>query len=202
MTIIIELLIETVDGAHPATTEGMRSRNAIAGGIAVLTALPLAIVSALVLGGGDQVVVHAFLGLGMILLFLATTDFRVPGAITWLGRAGMVGLGSIFLLQGLADAVQWPPLLAIAYGDPTLQLIEKVSAYPILLWFVGLLFSDSMGKTRIFGGVVLGSIIVSELYSLWLTLNGGSPDIMLRALYLPLFVWLALEGAKPRHGTN
>ena len=101
MTIIIESLIETVDGLSPATTGGRRSRNAIAGGIAVLAALPLAILSALAFGGGDQVVVHALLGLGMILLFLATADFRVSGGNHLAGSRGNGGAGLHLPAPGL-----------------------------------------------------------------------------------------------------
>jgi hypothetical protein len=180
-------------------TRVVRSRSAIAGGISVLAALPLAILCAVVFGGGDAVVVHVALGAGMVLMLLATNDFQMPAAITWIGRVGMAALGAIFLLQAAAEALQWPALLQLAYGDPTIQLIEKVSGYPILLWFAGLLLNDSRGKSQVFGGLVLAAIVASELYSLWLVLNGGAPDIMLRALYLPLFIWLALEGREPRY---
>jgi hypothetical protein len=199
VTTILESFFETTDAIGPSAAP-RRSWQAVASGASILMAPPLTILTALVFGGGDSVVTHALLGMGMIFLFLATADFAIPQAITWLGRAGMAGLGGIFLIQGVADAVQWAPLLTVAYGDPTIQLIEKVSAYPILVWFVGLLVWDSEGKSRIFGGLVLGSIVLSELYSLWLVLNDGSPDIILRAFYLGLFVWLAVEGLKRRPG--
>jgi hypothetical protein len=54
MAIIIESLIHTVDPHAPATSGSRRSRNAIAGGIAVLVALPLAILIWLVLEGASR----------------------------------------------------------------------------------------------------------------------------------------------------
>jgi hypothetical protein len=197
------MTITTEDFEDPLapTSRIPRSRAAIASGIAMLAALPLAIATALALGGGDGVVVHGILGLGMTFLLVATGDFRMPRAITWIGRLGIAALGTIFFLQGLADAVQWQPLSMIAY-DVIGQFIEKAAIYPVLLWFAGLLAYDSKGKSRLFGALVLGALLAAELYSLWTVLSGGSPDVLLRALYLLPFVWLLFEGTKRRFETH
>jgi hypothetical protein len=195
MTITIEHFEEPLAPASRIP----RSPAAIASGVIMLAALPFAILTALTFGGGDGVVVHVLFGFGMTFLLLATRDFRMPTAITWIGRAGIAGLGLIFFLQGLADAVPWPPIVTVAY-DVFGQVIERVSIYPILAWFAGLLAFDSAGKTKVMGALVLGLLVAVEIHSLVTMLMGGMPDILLRALYLLLFAWLALEGMKQRRG--
>lgn len=192
-----------VTDATTATTlrrqpRAMQSLRALLGSIAVLAALPLTILTSVVFGGGDGIVVHAALGTGMVLLAASVFDFRTPAIISWVGMAAMLLMGAIFLAQGVGEAVQSPALFAVVYGDPTIQAVEKLASYPIIIWCVGLLLVHSRGKSRILGAVSLIAIAAVEIYALWITSTGGELDIRFRFTYLLAFVWLAVEGGKSR----
>jgi hypothetical protein len=177
---------------------GVQSARALLGSLSVLAALPLAILTNTLFGGGELIVVHAALGLGMLLLAASVGDFRGPGYLSWIGASAMLVLGAIFLGQGIAEVVQSPPVFAIVYGDPILQAVERFAAYPILLWCASLLVTHSKGKSRVLGAAALLGIAAVEVYAFWVAQTGGTLDIAFRLAYLLAFVWLALEGAKPR----
>jgi hypothetical protein len=69
----------------------------------------------------------------------------------------------------------------------------------LILWLVGLLLSDSHGKTKLLGFVVMGPIVAVELLSYGFSLVGGSiydaAPVLKAAMLLP-FVWLPFESAK------
>lgn len=174
-----------------------RSPAAIVSGISILTALPLAIITQSALGHGGNAVVHVLLALGIASLIVASGDFRMPAGLRWIGRTAMIALGLIFLLQGIAEALQWPALLSVAYEVLPIQIIEKSSVYPILLWFSGLMIFASGGKKQVLGTAILSTIFAAELISLFVWLTGGVPDPSFRAFYLLPFGWLILEGSGP-----
>ena len=76
--------------------------------------------------------------------------------------------------------------------------LEKVLGYAFLLWCVAMLFRDSTGKTRAWALVVLVAIFFVEIYSIVMAYGGAEAPGVLKLFYLPLFIWLLLEGMKPR----
>jgi len=185
------------DTSNPAIRRSaLRSPTGLLSGIAVLSALPLAFLTVATFGAGDGITVHIALGVGMLLLFLSTFDFRASGWLASAGRAGMIVLGSIFLLQAAAEVAQSPELLGLAYRNSSIQWIEKLSAYTILIWFAGVWLVQPRSLNRTFGGLSLAAIFVSELYSLVAVLDGRSADSLLHALFLLLFAWLSIESGK------
>jgi len=66
----------------------------------------------------------------------------------------------------------------------------------LILWFVALLFGDSQGKTRLFGGAALTLAVGSELYRYGLLYLGAEPSGILKLTMLLPFVWLLLESKK------
>jgi hypothetical protein len=174
---------------------GMQSLRALLGSLSLLAALPLAFLTSVGLSGGETVVVHAAFGAGMLLLAAAAFDFGVPRIVGWIGMCATLVLGAIFLAQGVAELVQSPALFAIVYGDPTVQAVERLAAYPLLFWCIGVLLAHSRGRLRVVGAISIAAIAAAEAYSYWVVHAGGTPDIMLRLTYLLAFVWLALEGS-------
>jgi hypothetical protein len=76
--------------------------------------------------------------------------------------------------------------------------LEKVLGYAFLLWCVAMLFRDSTGRTKILGVVVLVTIFFIEIYSIVTAYVGGEAPGVLKLFYLPLFIWLLLEGIEQR----
>lgn len=175
----------------------MRSPRGLAATLILLLGVVLAIIVGAALGDGAENVIHLALAACFILLAFAVFDFRLP---TWfnLTACAVTGvLGAIFLLQGVSDLMQSPPLQHLAY-DVLGQRLEKLLGYAFLLWCAGLLLRESTGGTRILGAVVLVAILAVEIYSFAIAYLGGTASDALKLLYLPLFVWLMLESMKPR----
>ena len=99
--------LDTVQTFRPSA---MRSPTGLLSGIAVLSAIPLAMATSIAFGAGDGITVHIVLALGMLLLFLSSFDFRMSRSLALIGRTGMIVLGSIFLLQAAAEVVRSPEL--------------------------------------------------------------------------------------------
>lgn len=172
----------------------MRSIRGLVAAVIVLLTVPVAIGVALATGGGAEPIIHFGIGAGMLLLAVAAFDFGLPRWIAWYGAATAGAFGGIFVLQGIADAIGEPNLWHFAFmvlGQQPERLLPEL----IVAWFVALLVLGSQGRTRIFGTIVIGTLIAAEVVTL-----GGSvvgidvPDIKLRWL-LP-FVWFAFESAK------
>ena len=180
----------------------IQSPPALLGSLSVLAALPLAILTNTMFGDGELIVVHAALGVGMVFLAASVGDFRGPVALRWIGATALLVLGAIFLAQGVAEIIQSPQVFAIVYGDPTIQAVEKLSSYPIILWCLGLVITHSRGKTRSLGMLSLGAIALVEIYAFWIASTGGVLDITFRLTYLLAFAWLAVEAVKPRDPRN
>jgi hypothetical protein len=174
----------------------MRSPRAFAAGLILLLGVPLALATAAVFGDGAEDVLHLALAASFFLFAFAVFDFTMPARIKWAAAAAMVALAAIFLLQGVSDLAQSPPLQQLAYGVLG-QRLEKLLGYAFLLWCAAMLLVDSEGKTKNLGAVALVAIIGVEIYSFAVAYGGGQPPDALKLLYLPLFLWLLLEGMKP-----
>lgn len=152
---------------------------------------------ALVFGDSAENVIHIALGASFLLLSFAVFDFRLPTWINWTACITTGILAVIFLLQGASDLMHSAPLQHLAY-DVLGQRLEKILGYAFLLWCVAMLVGDSTGKTKVLGVVVLAAILLIEIYSIVTTYGGGEAPGFLKLFYLPLFVWLLLEGMKSR----
>jgi len=139
--------------------------------------------------------IHFFLAAGTLLLAFAVFDFKLPKWMNWIGCAGALALGTIFLLQAVALLIPNESLNYVAY--------EMLGQWPegwlpdvVILWFVGMLVFDSQGKSRIFGIVALSIVVCFELYSHILRFGGTSDTGSLKLLMLLPFVWLLFESTK------
>ena len=172
----------------------MRSIRGLAAAIIVLLTVPVAIGVALATGGGAEPIIHFGFGAGLLLLALAAVDFGLPGWVAWYGAASAGAFGGMFVLQGVADAIGEPTLWHFAFyvlGQQPERLLPDL----IVAWFVALLVLGSQGRTRIFGTIVMGTLIAAEIVTISGTVLGlDAMDIKLRWL-LP-FVWLLFESAK------
>ena len=130
----------------------------------------------------------------MLLLAVAAFDFGLPRWIAWYGAATAGAFGAIFVLQGIADAIGEPNLWHFAFSVLG-QQPERLLPELIVAWFIALLVLGSQGRTRIFGAIVLGTLIAAEVITIGGPVFGADvADIKLRWL-LP-FVWLLFESAK------
>ena len=97
---------------------------------------------------------------GFALLGFAVFDFRAP---RWLTRVASVAAGIsalTYLLQGLSNLV--PNNDALHYVAFALlgQQLERVLPDVMILWFVGMLLSDSRGKTKLLGFIDMARLLV------------------------------------------
>lgn len=159
--------------------------------------VPLAIVAASAFDGAAPVVIHAALGVSFLLFACSAFDFNLP---VWISAPACLATGVlaiIFLLQGATDFLHSDKLGRLAYGVLG-QRLEKILGYVFLLWCLAILCLASAGATRLVGVVVLAIVACVEAYSLTFTLGGVQAPEWLKLLYLPVFVWLLLEGMRPR----
>jgi hypothetical protein len=138
-------------------------------------------------------VVAALLSLLGVALALITGIALGDGAENVLHLA----MAATFLLQGAGDLMHSASLQHLAY-EVLGQRVEKILGYAFLLWCVAMLFSDSTGKTKAFGVVVLIAIFFIEIYTIVTAYSGGEGPGVLKLFYVPLFIWLLLEGLQHR----
>ena len=175
-----------------------RSTRGAAAAAVVLLALPVTALYQSLGGTRGEVVVHAMLALGALLLSFAVFDFRTPRWVALVGCAAAGALALIFLLQGVSELVQNARLTDIVYRVLG-QRIEGWLVDLFLLWCVAVWLTDSRGRTKAFGAVVLGVAVGVEIYANWLAFRGTSLNAvapMLTLFVLPPFVWLLMESRK------
>ena len=135
-----------------------------------------------------------------VLLAVAAFDFGLPRRVAWYGALTAGAFGGIFLLQGVADAIGEQNLWHFAFSVLG-QQPERLLPELIVAWFVALLVLSSQGRTRIFGAIVVGTLIAAEVVTIGGTVFGVEvADIKLRWL-LP-FVWLLFESAESGEPTQ
>ena len=171
-----------------------------------MSALPTAILTQVLFGGGSGTVVHLALAAGSVLVAAAAFDFDTPRWIAWIGCASMAGLATIFFLQAVS-----PPLGNDALTSLSYQVLgnwpERVLPDLFILWLVPLLLMTSRGRTRVLGFVAVIVVVCLELYSYGLLLFGTSAGALasgLKVLYLIPFAWLLFESWKrpPEKGSS
>jgi hypothetical protein len=181
-------------------TDPMRSPRAACAALILLLGVALALITGIVFGDGAENVIHLTLAASFLLLAFAVFDFRLQTWINLAASAATGALAAIFLLQGASDLAHSASLQHLAY-EVLGQRLEKVLGDAFLLWCVAMLFRDSIGRTKILGVVVLVTIFFVEIYSVVTAYVGGEAPGVLKLFYLPLFIWLLLEGISPRSQT-
>jgi hypothetical protein len=174
---------------------GMRSPRGFLAALALLFAIPIALLGQVLFGIEFEITFHFLLALSSGLITLAVFDFKLPQWITWLGSASTGAVAAIFLLQGVSLLIPSDALFALAYqvlGGP----LESALVDGLILWFVALLLCDSQGKTRLFGVAAVSIVVCFELYRYALAYLGAEPAGILKLTLLLPFVWLLLESKK------
>jgi hypothetical protein len=176
----------------------MRSKLGLWASVVFFLAPPLAVVTDSVLGRNPSATAHLVWALGFALLAGALVTFDTPRWIAGLGCFAAGAAGLIFLLQGISDLVPNEILHRIAF--PILGAIpERVFIDLLIASFVGLLLTDSRGRTRVLGWLVMPIVVGLEVAGLVTQLLGNPiyetvPALKL-ILLLPL-VWLLCESVK------
>jgi hypothetical protein len=176
----------------------MRSPLGLLAALAFLLAVPIALGCQILFGSGAGTAIHFALAAGSMLLGLAVFDFNLPRWMNWIGCAAAFALGTIFLLQAVAQLVPNELLHYVAY-EVLGQWPEGWLPDVVILWFVAMLLIDSQGKSRILGFVALSIAVCFELYSHILRYLGTSDTGSLKLLMLLPFVWLLFESTKKHH---
>lgn len=179
---------------------GMRSPRGFLGSIVLVSALPVAVLTQILLGSGSSLAMHVALTVGCTLVALAAFDFETPRWVAWIGCVAAGAFAAIFLLQAASELIQNDSFSYFALqvlGD----VPERVLKTLFIVWLVAVLLSASQGKTRILGFVVMAVVVGVEVYNYVLLLLGEEPALTI--LYLLPFVWLLLESRKrqPKKGS-
>ena len=174
----------------------MRSTIGFAAAVVLLLAVPIAFVSQLVVDGSAELVLHATVGTGCVLLAVAMFDFGLSKWVTWIGAAAAGAFGAIFLLQALSQVVTNDALTYVAF-DVLGQEIEGVLPYVMLVWFVALLLEGSSGKSRILGWAVISIVVGVEVVAIVGPVIGIHVESQKLLFLLPI-LWLLVESGKRR----
>jgi hypothetical protein len=188
--------IRTLVNRQPLkVTASMRSPRGFFAALVLLFGIPIALLGQVVFGIDVEITLHFVFALTTGLIALAVFDFKLPRWISWLGSVSSGTVAAIFLLQAVARLFPNDALLYLAYQVFGQQL-ESALIDGLILWFVALLFGDSQGKTRLFGGAALALAVGSELYRYGVLYRGAEPSEILKLTMLLPFVWLLLESKK------
>ena len=171
----------------------MRSPRGFLGSIVLLLALPVAVLTQVLLGSGSSVAMHVALAVGCTLVAFSAFDFETPGWIAWIGCLAVDAFAAIFLVQAASELIQNDSFSYFAY-----QVLgnwpERMLTTLFIFWLVAVLLSTSQGNTRILGIVAMATVVGVEAYNYVLLFLGESHA--LKILYLLPFVWLLIESRK------
>ena len=171
----------------------MRSPRGFLGSIVLVLALPVAVLTQVLLGSGSSVAMHVALTVGCTLVAISAFDFETPRWVAWIGRVAAGAFAAIFLLQAASELMEND-----SFSYFTLQVLgnwpERVLTTLFIFWLVGVLLSASWGKTRILGFVAMAAVVGVNAYNYVLLYLGEAPA--LTAVYLLPFVWLLFESRK------
>jgi hypothetical protein len=178
----------------------IRSPRGFLGSIVLVSALPIAVLTQVLLGSGSSLAMHLALTVGCTLVALAAFDFETPRWVAWMGRVVAGAFAAIFLVQAASELIRND-----SFSHFALQVLgnwpERVLTTLFIFWLVGVLLSASRSKTRILGFVVMAVVVGVNAYNYVLQYLGEPPA--LTAVYLLPFVWLLLESRKrqPENGS-
>jgi hypothetical protein len=151
----------------------VRSRNGFLAAAMLLLALPLAVLTQIILGTGSETVVHLVGAVGFVLLALSFFDFALPRWVALAGGAAAAGLAAIFALQGLASLLPESALHGFAF-QVLGNLPERICINALVVCLFAVCVLDSQGRTRIFGVLSLLAVAAVELYRIVLLTSGSS----------------------------
>jgi len=179
----------------------MRSLRGLLAACAFLSIIPLALVASLLFDIEAEITVHFVAAVGFALLALAVFDFETPVWLTWAACVAATVSAATYLLQGASNLAPNNEALHYVAFQVLGQQLERVLPDVLLAWFVGLLLTDSWGKSKVLGVCLMIPVVAVELLSFGFTLFGGSiyevAPILKAAMLLP-FVWLPFECTKRR----
>ena len=179
----------------------MRSPRGLLGSVVLLLALPIAVLTQALFGGGSGLAIHFALALGCVLVSFSAFDFETPRWIAWVGCVSASAFAAIFLAQAASSLVGNESFSYFAN-----QVLgfwpEKVLLSLLTFWLVGILVTASRGKTRVLGFVAMAVVVCTEAYVyfglLFLGTNPFLETAIVKLLYLLPFVWLLFESTKIR----
>ena len=170
-----------------------------------MLALPIAVLTQVLFGGGSAVAIHVALAAGCVLVSLSAFDFGTPRWLAWLGCVSAGAIAVIFLLQAVSTLIG-NESFSYFTNDVLGFWPEKVLLSLLTIWLVGLLLTASRGKTRILGFVAMAIVVCVEAYVYFgLFYLGTNPFVQTAAVKVPYllpFVWLIFESGKRRARTD
>ncbi len=166
-----------------------------------MLALPIAVLTEVLLGSGSGTMIHFALAAGCVLVARSAFDFETPRWIAWIGCVSMSAFAVIFLVQGASSLIGNASLSYFAN-----QVLgfwpEKLLLNVIVFWLVALLLTASRGKTRFLGLVIMAVVVCVDIYVyyglLYLGTNPFLETSVVKLPYLLPFVWLLFESRKGR----
>lgn len=84
----------------------MRSPRGFLGSIVLVSALPVAVLTQILLGSGSSLAMHVALTVGCTLVALSAFDFETPRWVAWIGCVAAGAFAAIFLLQAASELIQ------------------------------------------------------------------------------------------------
>src|SRR4028119_2368221 len=93
--------------AQRATTRGpgMRSPRGFLGSLVLLFALPVAVLTQVLVGSGSAIAIHVALAAGCLFVSLSAFDFGVPRLLAWVGCVSAGAFAAIFLVQAASTLI-------------------------------------------------------------------------------------------------
>ena len=166
-----------------------------------MLALPIAVLTQVLLGSGSAVAIHLALAAGCVLVSLSVFDFGTPKWLAWVGCVSAGAFAAIFLAQAASSLIGSESFSHFA-NEVLGFWPEKVSLSLITFWLVGVLLSASGGRTRIVGFVAMAVVVCVEAYVyfalLYLGTNPFLETAVVKLAYLLPFVWLIFQSGKRR----
>jgi hypothetical protein len=179
----------------------MRSPRGLLGSLVLLLALPIAVLTQVLFGGGSGIAIHVALAAGCVLLWLSAFDFGTPRWLAWIGCVSAGAFAAIFLVQA-ASALIGSESFSYFANEVLGFWPEKLLLSLLTFWLVGVLLTASRGKTRILGFVAMTIVVCVEAYVYFgLLFLGTNPFLETATVKLPYllpFVWLLFESGKRR----
>ena len=164
-----------------------------------MLALPIAVLTEVLLGSGSGTMIHFALAAGCVLVARSAFDFETPRWVAWIGGVSAGSLAAIFLAQG-ASALIGNESFSYFANQVLGFWPEKVLLSLLIFWLVAVLLSTGRGKTRILGLIVMAIVVCVDAYVYFgLLFFGTNAFVEIPAVKLPYllpFVWLLLESRK------
>ena len=180
---------------------GRRSPLGVLGSLVLLLALPIAVLTQVLVGSGSAIAIHVALAAGCVLVAFSVFDFGTPRWLAWVGCVSAGAFGAIFVSQAASSLI----------GDESFSYFanevlgfwpEKILLSLLTIWLVGMLLTASRGRTRILGFVAMAMVVCIEAYVYFgLFFLGTNPFLetaLVKLPYLLPFVWLLFESGKRR----